>query len=96
MKKSSGKGKMEAKIVSMANDDCNCSHPGCCNGGACCGVACDMCGGCNCYCGTVSLLVAGIVVGAWGLSYIDTKTAGLLLAAGLIIKAIFGLFKKSM
>lgn len=89
--------KMEAKIVSMANNDsCNCDHPGCCNEGSCGSCACDMCGGYDCYCGAIKLLVLGVIVGAWGLSYIDSKTAGLLIAAGLIVKAVFKLFRKSV
>ena len=93
MAKKSTKGKMEAKIVSMSNDSCCCDHPGCCSDGSC---VCDMCGGCNCYCAAVKILIVGIIIGAWGLSYIDTKIAGLLIAAGLIIKAVLLLFKKSM
>lgn len=42
------------------------------------------------------LFIAGLIVAAWGLSYIDIKTAGLLIAAGLIIKSIIIFMKRSM
>lgn len=73
-------------------ESCDCSHGGCCQPGNCC----DMCGGMNCYCKPAKIFIAGLVVAAWGLNYIDSKTAGLLLAAGLIVKAVFIFMRRSM